>query len=246
MTQKDLTAQYLRLFPSDREKAAAFDRIAKQYYFCNFGTMQKSDLEVLLFSEYLDRIQSQPENTPKDYSDYTLSKYLGITQARIRSLKVKKELIYPKSNADWRDSFRDLVNHARFENGKIKLFIPEDTLYLEIKNAIEESHGIVELQRNSKILQVAPLDFIDLMMSVSDEKDRNQIRKNLKKTLADKNIDTEFLEKPEPITSIKKNVGEIAITVVADIISDCIPGVGKYVGSLIRNSFKELTANSNQ
>ena len=39
--------------PSEMEtlknKAKAFDKIAERYYLGNFGTMQKSDFEVLLF-----------------------------------------------------------------------------------------------------------------------------------------------------------------------------------------------------
>ena len=243
MTQKELQTQYEKLFPSDREKAEAFDKIASRYYFCNFGTTQKTDLDLLLFSEYLDRIQNQEDADPRSYSDYTLSKYLGITQARIRSLKVRKELVYPKADSNWRESFRELVKNARIEDGKIKLFIPENTLYIEVKNAIEESYGIVDVQLNSKVLQVFPEDFIDLMMSVSTEKDRETIRKNLKKHLAEKGYDTEFLERPEPIANLKKNIGEISISVLADIISCCIPGVGKYIGSIIMNAVDAHTGN---
>ena len=53
--------RYNELFPNDAIKAKAFDEIAKQYYFCNFGTMQKSDSDVLLFSLYIDQILKQTE-----------------------------------------------------------------------------------------------------------------------------------------------------------------------------------------
>ena len=46
---------YNEIFTTD-DKAKAFDEIAKCYYDRNFGTMSKSDLEVLLFSIYIDRI----------------------------------------------------------------------------------------------------------------------------------------------------------------------------------------------
>lgn len=82
--------QYQLLFPSEREKAAAFDAIAEQYYYGNFGRMQKTDFETLLFSLYLDRILDTSEEDMHTYSDYTLSRHLGITQAKISNLKVKK------------------------------------------------------------------------------------------------------------------------------------------------------------
>lgn len=75
MNEDELKRRYSELFPSDKEKADAFDKIAEQFYFCNFGTMQKSDIETLLFSLYLDRILEMSEEDMQSYSDYILSKY---------------------------------------------------------------------------------------------------------------------------------------------------------------------------
>lgn len=47
--------KYKELFDSDA-KEKAFDKIAERYYFSNFGTASKSDMDVLLFSIYLEQI----------------------------------------------------------------------------------------------------------------------------------------------------------------------------------------------
>ena len=45
-----------KLFSKD-DKAKAFDEIAKKFYLSNFGSTAKSDIETLMFSIYIERIQ---------------------------------------------------------------------------------------------------------------------------------------------------------------------------------------------
>lgn len=82
------------------EKIIVFDKIAALYFEKNFGSTTKADFETLLFSEYIEHCMRCGE----PYDDYSLSKKLGITQLRIRSLKERKELKYPCSDFDWKDS----------------------------------------------------------------------------------------------------------------------------------------------
>lgn len=88
-------ARYEELFPSNDIKAEAFDKIAEKYYYANFGSTSKADLDVLLFSLYIERILKDSQGEFTSYSDYTLSKLLGITQSRISNLKVKKRASIP-------------------------------------------------------------------------------------------------------------------------------------------------------
>ena len=69
-------------------KAQAFDKLAEKYYYCNFGSTSKADLDVLMFSIYIERILDKSQKDFNSYSDYTLSKNLGITQSKISNLKV--------------------------------------------------------------------------------------------------------------------------------------------------------------
>ena len=48
-----------------------------------------------MFSIYLDGIMEHEEINMTAYSDYELSKLLGITQPKVSNLKVKKQLTYP-------------------------------------------------------------------------------------------------------------------------------------------------------
>ena len=77
---------------TSEEKNALFDKIAAMYFNKNFGSTQKADFETLLFSEYIEHCL----RFKLPFDDYTISKELGITQSRVRSLKERKELMKEK------------------------------------------------------------------------------------------------------------------------------------------------------
>lgn len=241
--KKDFKKQYNSLFSSKEEKAKAFDEIAEHYYFGNFGTMQKSDLETLIFSLYLDKILEQTEDDMNSYSDYTLSKYLGITQNRVSALKIKKELKYPYIGFDWKKSFGRISQNARYEDGKIKINIPDKNLYLELKNAIESSGGYVDVQLNPTLLQIAPEYFIDLLMIISEESDRNLIWEKLKKTLKNHNqndYDIEKLGKKSISEILKGSKKDIAFNIVSELLTFIAGSVNPILGAIANNVLQTI------
>ena len=93
--------KYEKLFP-DCKKAEAFDQISEMFYNRNFSSASKAEIELQMFSIYMDATidlcRNEEDNTI-DYnacSDYEMGKALGISQERIRTLKVKKQARYPK------------------------------------------------------------------------------------------------------------------------------------------------------
>lgn len=174
---------YNEIFTTD-DKAKAFDEIAKCYYDRNFGTMSKSDFEVLLFSIYIERILCIDDKKFGMYSDYELSKQLGITQSKVRNLKVKKQLQYPRTY-DWKEAFVRVCENATYENGKIKVQIPDVNLYYEVKNAIEEAGGYIDISLTSNLLQVSPGYFLDLICIIADESEKASIEEKIQETLYD-------------------------------------------------------------
>lgn len=101
------------------EKVKLFDKIADRFYNANFGQMSKSDIELLMFNFYIEKMVSdskRPDGTV-DYrkcSDYKISKDLGITQQKVRNLKVKNQLIHP-IQYDWRRALARLTENARYD-----------------------------------------------------------------------------------------------------------------------------------
>ena len=224
--------QYQTLFPDDASKANAFDKIAQEYYVGNFGRMQKSDFETLLFSIYLEQILNSSKGSPFSHSDYEFSKSLGISQSRVRTLRIKKELQYPRQDFNWQEEFFRISANARYENGKIKVHIPDPNLYLELKNAVEVAGGFVDLSLNgNSLLQVSPKDFFDLLVAVSGEKDRKVLLKKQKEKMEAENKDTKYLEgKP-----FKELAADFSIMAVGELFKACVPGAGPLIGAVLQH-----------
>lgn len=140
---------------SNEEKQACFDKIAELYFCQNFGSTSKADFEVLLFSEYIEHCIK----AGKPFDDYTLSKQLGITQSRVRSLKERKELKYPYSGFDWREAFAESVKKAKYDeyDHYVKIIIQDINVMTEIRHFIEEKGWYDECSLNKKLLRI-PLD----------------------------------------------------------------------------------------
>lgn len=230
MKFEDAKKNYDSLFDTQEAKAAAFDAIAEKCYCSNFGTISKTDMETLLFSIYLERILEKEQDNFSAYSDYKLSKLLGISQTKVSNLKIRKELLYPYEKFDWRKSLVSISDKAIYEDGRIKLFIPDRNLYLEVKNAIEESGGFIETHLTANLLQVRLPYFLDLMVAIS-EGDRKELQNELKKKIHEENNDIVFMEQDSLGTVLKKQAPEI----IFDMIGECIPVVGKGIGAIMKS-----------
>lgn len=235
MTNPKTIAQekYASLFFDAESKAAAFDKIAELYYFGNFGSTSKADFDVLMFSLYLEQILNQSEDDIWSYSDYKLSKLLGITQQKVGSLKVKKELKYPYKQFDWRESFRRICKKAQYIDGRIRLNIPDRNLFLEIKNAVEEQGGYLEMQLNSSLLVIHPEFFVDLMLCVQECEDKKKLKKEICQELRKHSVSTvDFDKKGFGALCREKNWG----TEILCCILELIPSVGSLVADFVRNA----------
>lgn len=233
--------KYQELFDSVEKKAEAFDKIAEVYYMNNFGSMSKSDFDTLMFSIYIDEILKNSEDDFNSYSDYTLSKYLGITQSRVSSLKVKKELKYHYDGFDWKKSLKRISENVRFENGKIKLNVRDKNLYYELKNVIEENGGFVDIQLNSTLLMVSPEYFVDLMLYIEEDQCREQIREQLRTELKKHSIDAEYLENQSFSEILKEQTVNLGMKALCEIIGNCIPVAGPVVSIIMENVWNEMS-----
>lgn len=65
--------------------------IDRLYFNQNFGTLSKSDFELLLFHHYMEELSNKGENR----TNYDIAKQLGITVQRVTGLKEKEDCQYP-------------------------------------------------------------------------------------------------------------------------------------------------------
>jgi len=201
---------------TDAEKIRMFDEIAGHFYNANFGQLSKADMELMMFNFYIRKMIDANKNEDEtiDYSkcsDYKISKDLGITQQRVRNLKVKNQLVNP-IEFDWKKAFARLIKNARYDTttNKVIISIPDPNLYYEIENFMEEQGAYIEKQMNSKVLQMRAEYFIDLIVAAEpEEADRKVIIKQLKKELKSQNKDEKKFN--------EANIGKFLIENSADI-----------------------------
>lgn len=172
----------------DDAKISAFNKIAENYYNANFSSMSKSDLETLLFSEYIDACIRKGML----FDDYTLSKNLGITQNRIRSLKERKELKYPAQDFKWEESFALSLKNVKYDapNHRVKVIVEDVNVLIEVRHFIEQNGWYDEYQLNKKLLQI-PLDcFLEICLKLEENNIfTDEAKENIKKIEA-KNPDS--------------------------------------------------------
>lgn len=161
--QYEENQQDYKAYFSAADKAKAFDVIAALYYDKNFGSASKADIDLLMFRFYMEAVIRANKIGNSDViqyaacSDYKMSQKLGITQQRIRNLKVKKELVYPQEDFHWEQSLSSLLqdeNRMKMENGLVRISIPDPNLFYAIEDFVEDCGGYVELHRNRKILEI--------------------------------------------------------------------------------------------
>lgn len=230
--------KYGELF-SPEDKTAAFDMVAEQFYERNFGRMTKSDFETLMFNLYIERCMK----TGKCYDDYTLSKELGITQSRVRSLKVKAELQYPSKEFKWENRFVERIPFARYDKGLVKVHIPDVNVLMELRNYIEQRGWYDEYQLNPKLFQCKLDVFVELCNSFEDTS-AIELEENVKKKLKKLQRECEGENEQSALNriisgDIKGGLKELAVTAGKDIFIDAL-GLIPF-GGLAGTAFKYLT-----
>ena len=236
---------------SNEEKCKYFDEIVKHFYQKNFGSLSKTDMDILMFHIYIEHLIGEicidNDDNTIDYtlcSDYVISRQLGITQQRVRYLKVRSELAYP-IKYEWKKSLATLTKHARYDKNTkmITLNIPDPNLYLEIRNFIESRGDYVEVTLNNKILRLRVEYYIGLLLELDENINRKDVIKQLRdKFSQDKkqNVDLERDSVAKTLLNLSKQGTEIfaVVSQLQEIVSSnlihtalsalqgIVPGIG--------------------
>ena len=157
------------LFDNDN-KGELFDRIAKLFYEKNFGTAQKSEIELVMFSILYDSLRKKSKEVM--VKSYDISRILGITQQRAESLIEKCKLKFGTSSNEWKTVFGEACKKAVRKDDSISVVIPDRYVYSEIQHLVEENYGIVEIPLNPHVMTISYPDFMMLVYCLVDEKDR--------------------------------------------------------------------------
>ena len=204
---------------SIEEKAQAFDRIAEQYFNRNFGKLSKTDIDTLMFDIYIEQLLNK--GLPHD--DYHMSKTLGISQSRIRTFKVRKELQYPREGFDWVTAFAKDLEKASYdpESKKVKVLISDVNVLSELRYFVETNGWYDEYQLNPRLFQCRIDFFIDMIDKLSEGK--IVFDKEAKERLGQ-------IEKEQPEGKVKAAIRNLLTGSIEEGAKELLVYAGKQVG----------------
>ena len=206
---------------SAQEKEAAFDAISSCFYEQNFSTLGKADFELLMFHILLQHLQTS--NQPTD--DYSISKLLGITQQRIRNLKIKHLLRYGQEQ-DWKEELANTaLQHPHYSNNDqiITLSFDDPNVMIEVQHFIEENGGFIDFSFNPKLLRMKTEDFAQLMITVGLSKNEAAVYKKIRTLYREETSGNSEITK-ESIPAMLKNCGVSFCKMIIENTISCILG----------------------
>ena len=200
---------------STDEKVKAFDRMAECFLNNNFGSVSKSDLELIFFSVLMEHLQAN--HLPAD--DYTISNILGITQQRVRNLKIKNQLRNQYAY-DWKAELVRLTKNARYSDDDryITISLDNPILMIEIQHFIEDKGGMVDFALNPKLLKMPTCDFAVLLLEVGIAKDEKAVWKLLREAYRRENDGIEEITKENWRKTVSKGTLDFAKGIISEMI----------------------------
>ena len=162
----------------DKEKLqeSILNRIEESQLFTNrFASFNKSDYEVLMFTAYLDSIEEDP-------LDYDISIALGIPESKVRTLRVKSQLQYPRE-IKWEEKLTLAIKKGTYDpvQKQITITIEDPSVRNRIKHEVESHYGTANLSFNTKQL-ILPVESF-LILAACAEENTDEVIKKINKEL---------------------------------------------------------------
>ena len=201
----------------------------------NFGTLSKSEFDLLVFHYYLREKQA---NSPGKYvSDYDIGRDLGLTIQRVRSLREREALKW-RSQEVWKEKFLKCLKYARYDekSDAVKILVPDVNVIKEVRNFIEMAGLIDDYQLNPKVFQCNLDALIAICLDFKSGNEGNLCGKILEKLRDSKDgkVAHAVKRQEQPVQTFLK---EAVVKSVQGGI-ELIPGVGKACGELVAKLFE--------
>lgn len=160
------------------------EKVSKLFFDKNFGSKTKTEIELLVFSFYLEAAKkvalidgAVDENK---ISDYKLGYDLGITPTRVRNLKLKTELQL-SNDFKWEDELIKVLmipQNIRLDGDYLKITIRSRCLFYAVEDWVEDNGKTLNISLNPKELKIFKTDFYKLMNElclIDDEQNKKSL-----------------------------------------------------------------------
>ena len=214
------------------KKNEALDFILENAFRSGFGTLNKSELDSILFAalmKYGDK---------NSLTDLELSKYLQITQRKIQNLKEKVSVKYLQiTREEAIEEFISKLESAKKDDIYIDIPIRNIAVKNEIEGILDENDILLHSQLNTKIFRVRIDDLLELsiLLQANMEKEthsddiRNQVIERLREQnskLSDINQNILTAEDTEVVSDFKSKLLKSGVDAGLELIRNTIPGGG--------------------
>ena len=179
-----------------------------------FGSMTKTDFEVMIFAELI-------QTSLRGMSDYQISCDLRIPESKVKRLRYEASLKYNiLSEDDYRLMFKEIAQNAIIKDEKIILSIEDISLRKFINFKLKKNGKFSDTSFNSEIVVIRSKDFAELLKElyytqrelkqINDKIDK--INESLSKKITFKDVISVF------INASVAHLGERLIDIGADSI----------------------------
>lgn len=203
--------------------------IQKQCLTRNFGTLSKSEFDLLVFHYYLLDKQSQVGS--RYVTDYEIGSDLGLTIQRVRSLR-EREALKQKPNDDWKDDFLKGLPNARCDaNRDVKIPVPDVNVMKEVRNYFEAQGLYDEYHQNPKLFMCKLDALIAVCINLKSEGNLCKDILAILRESEDGKFSSAIEEQEHPVLSkVKKEAVERVKALMADIHDIAKAGLGTLCG----------------
>jgi hypothetical protein len=223
---------------SDENKKEALDFILENILGSGFGVLGKTDIDSILFATIL-------KYSGKSYSDYELSRLLGLTPRRISNLREKVSIRYiPISREEAINIFIKNLKNAKQEGNYIDIPIYNVAVKNEIESMLYEQSILLYTQLNPRIFRIRIDDLFELLLLFQSLRDENLSYDELKNQVINNlSEEEERLEKigfeientNRNMQTIKQKLLSSGVQIGLEVIKTLVPG-----GELIVNAINIL------
>lgn len=134
-----------------------------------------------MFTAYLDSLDENEIN------DYEISIDLGITESKVRNLRIKSQLQYPRE-IKWEEKLASAIEKGTYDpvQKQVTITIEDPSVRNRIRYEVESRFGTVNLSLNSKQL-VLPVES-SLILAAYAEKDSDAVLDKLNNELQNSEV----------------------------------------------------------
>ncbi len=146
-----------------------------EYLERGFGSMNKNDFEVRIFSQLL-------QTQCRDMSNYDISIYLKIPENKVKRLRYEAELRYTTyTETTYKELFFEAIKASRLNENYVQFVVEDIAMKKYIEAKLKKAHIISDSSFNSEIVKLDIDDFVFLLKCFCDDNEQKSIMEKLKK-----------------------------------------------------------------